>query len=519
MSALAKQLPLEPVYNQTRQALEQIVQGLETEQSSFMTHSELERDLEKKGRELMRILLQEHLDNRSPGECNTPVIDSEDENRSQSRLHKRELESIFGTVSVQRAGYGKEGAKSLHPMDAELNLPNERYSLELRHRAAIEATKNSFDETVACIKDYTAAHVPKRQVEELIIRAAQDFDDFYEKRLSSIDPNQSTSSVLVVSVDGKGVVMLSRDLREQTRKAAEARKQKMNKRLSKGEKKNAKRMATVATVYTLAPYKRIPEDLVRKDSCTLNNSSRPRPEQKRVWASLEKEPDQVIGDALNEANSRDPKRQKTWVALVDGNKYQIRILKRMAREKGLNLTIIVDIIHVIEYLWAAGRAFQQESGVDLEYWVQQRLLEILRGKSGFVAGGMRRSATRRKLSKKKREAVDICARYLLNNKKYLRFDLYFAQGLPIATGVIEGACRHLVKDRMEVSGARWSLQSAEAVLRLRALRSSNDFDEYWTYHEQCEYERNHKIRYKDGNIPQTSYTLPAQKHPFLRLIK
>ena len=120
-----------------------------------------------------------------------------------------------------------------------------------------------------------------------------------------------------------------------------------------------------------------------------------------------------------------------------------------------------------------------------------RLLEILRGKAGYVAGGMRRSATLQSLTTAERKPVDECADYLLHYAPFLKYDEALAAGLPIATGVIEGACRHLVKDRMNVTGARWSLDGGEAVLRLRALRSSGDFDDYWKFHEIREYERNH----------------------------
>lgn len=519
MNALAELSPLERAYDQARENFEHIVGYLDSKEASSMTHSELERELEKKGRELMRTLLQEHLDNRSPGQCKQPVSGSDGINRSRVRLQERKLETVFGTVSVERAGYGKKGAESLHPLDAELNLPDERYSLELRHRVAEEGAKNSFDDTIESIRKTTGGHIPKRQIEELVKRAAVDFDAFYDTRHRSTAEGQGTGSVLVTSVDGKGVAMLTRDLREQTRKAAEARAYKMGKRLSKGEKKNAKRMATVATVYTVAPFIRAPEDVIAEASCTLARKPRPRPEQKRVWASLEKEPQQVIEEALAEARHRDPEYEKTWVALVDGNKTQIRELRRMARKNNFDLTIVVDIIHVIEYLWAAGRAFHSASGPELENWVRHRLLEILRGKAGLVAGGMRRSATRRGLSPKARESVDTCARYLSNHSPYLRYDRYLAKGLPIATGVIEGACRHLVKDRMDVTGARWSLTGAEAVLRLRALRSSRDFDEYWTFHEACEYERNHQTLYASGIVPPTTASLSTVKGNHLKVIK
>jgi hypothetical protein len=489
MNALAAESLQGRFYEQARQELEHIVRHLDSEEARSMTHSDLERELEKKGRELMRILLQEHLEARGPGQCEQPVRGADGVERPRARLQERKLETVFGTVSVERVGYGQEATESLHPLDAELNLPDERYSLELRRRVAEEAAKSSFDETLESIGKTTGGHVPKRQIEELVMRAAA--------------VSEQSESVMVMSVDGKGVVMRMQDLREQTRKAAMARKHKMGARLSKGEKKNAKRMATVATVYTIAPFVRKPEDLLSENNSARVEQPRPRPENKRVWASLEKTPEQVIKKAFEEAVCRDPAHKKHWVALADGNKHQIRILRRMAKEKRLDLTIIVDIIHVTEYLWDAGRAFYSEAGEELESWVRVRLLEILRGKTGYVAGGMRRSATLRSLGSAERESVDTCANYLLTYAPYLKYNHYLAQGFPIATGVIEGACRHLVKDRMEVTGARWSLTGAEAVLRLRALRCSHDFDEYWSFHEKQEYERNHRSLYADGIVPPT----------------
>ena len=490
MNALAVLSSRERFYEQSRQEFEDMVSRLDSEEFQMKTHSELERELEKMGRELMRKLLEEHLEARGPGESAQPVRGPDGVQRTRVRPQERKLESIFGTVRVERAGYGQEGNRSLHPLDAELNLPNKKYSLELNRRVAEEAAKSSFDDTFESIVKNTGGHVPKRQIEEIVMGAAQDFDAFYQMRQGQPAEVEQTGAIMVMSVDGKGVVMRTEDLREQTRKAAMKRKHKMGARLSKGEKKNAKRMATVAAVYTIAPFVRKAEDLIPENDSERDELPRPRPERKRVWASLEKTPEEVIEKAFEEAHCRDPGHQKKWVALVDGNKPQIRILRRLAKEKGINLTIMVDVVHAIEYLWDAGRAFYPKASEDLESWVRVRLLEILRGKAGYVAGGMRRSATLRSLRSSDREPVDICANYLLTYAPYLKYNQYLAQGFPIATGVIEGACRHLVKDRMEMTGARWSLTGAEAVLRLRALRSSHDFKEYWTFHEAQEYERN-----------------------------
>ena len=512
---------LEWVYTEGRECFEQIINTLNFGgEGHSMDMSHLERELEKRGRELMRTLLQEHINQRSPGECSEPVFDADGNKRTKTPGHERNIETVFGRVELNRAGYAEKGYKSLHPLDAELNLPPELYSLELQRRVAEETAKNSFEEVMKTIAATTGGNVPKRQAEQLAQHAAQDFDAFYDMRQCRPSEEKVTGSVLAITVDGKGVVLHEKDLRESTRKAAEKRRQKMGKRLSKGEKKNAKRMATVAAVYTTLPFERSPDDLVSENHPRINKMKRPSIENKRVWASLEKTPEEVIEDAFGEALHRDPNHEKKWVALVDGNNPQINILRKLAKAKDIDLTIIVDVIHVTEYLWEAGRAFHSKSGPELEKWVQHRLLNILHGKAGHMAGGMRRSATRKGLSDKERQPVDKCATYLLNKSPYLRYDRYLAEGFPIGTGVIEGACRHLVKDRMEITGAKWTLRGAEAVLRLRALRSSKDFDAYWVFHEGCEYRRNHQVRYADGIVPApTISSKPPAEGGLLRIVK
>lgn len=468
------------------------------------THSELERELEKKGRELMRQLLQAHLDARGPGEAAGPVRGSDEVAREEVRPHERALETVFGEVRVERAGYGADGVASLHPLDADLNLPPERYSHEVRRRVAKEAADGSFEKVVAKLSDQTGAEVGKRQAEELVARAAQDFEAFYQERQRAAHRDEEPGSILVISVDGKGVAMLPEGLREEARRKAENREHKRRQRLSPGEKTNAKRMATVATVYTIAPHVRAAEEVIRppKPKLVSDGSKRPRPEHKRVWASLEKTPDQVMTQAVREALWRDPKGQtKHWVVLVDGQEHQLKTLHKVFRRYGrFAPTVVLDFIHVTEYIWKAGMALHGAGNPKLESWVSTHLLSILRGRCGHVAAGIRRSATLQQFDSEAREAVDRCANYLLKNKIYLRYHEYLAQGLPIASGVIEGACRHLIQDRLGVSGARWSLAGAEAILRLRALEASGDFDEYWRFHERQEFGRHHTSQYADGEV-------------------
>ena len=199
-----------------------------------MQHSDLERLLAEQGQQLLRQLYQDSVDQQAQAEVTDEVVDAHGRQRTRKRTQQRELETIFGTVQVQRTGYGATGEASLHPLDAQLNLPAERYSLEVRRRAALEAAKNSFDETVETLTRFTGAAVGKRQVEELVSRAAQDFDAFYEQRRRQPagdqpagdqpagDPQAPTDDLLVISSDGKGVVMHRQDLRPATRKASEA---------------------------------------------------------------------------------------------------------------------------------------------------------------------------------------------------------------------------------------------------------------------------------------------------------
>lgn len=492
--------PEETRFGASRQAFEELVGRLAKEDTLAMRHDELESLIEKGGREVLRQLLQDHLELRAEREERLEQVQGADGvERRQRREHERKLMTVLGPVRVRRTGYGAPGSTSLHPMDEQLNLPPERYSHEVRKRVAQEVAQGAYEEAVKTVENNTGAEVPKRQAEQLAARAAQDFEAFYQTRqAASVEEAANTGKLVVVTSDGKGVPMRREHLREQTRKAAEAKQRKMAKRLSKGEKRQRKRMAQVASVYTVAPHIRTPGDIMadlRPVEEVGAKSARPKPEGKRVWASLEKETEAVLGDAFEEASRRDPERRKEWVAIVDGNLHQLSLMHEMAARYQVTLVIILDIIHVLEYLWRACWAFHKESDPAAQKWVDTQLLQVLQGRSSQVAGAIRRSATLRGLTGSERAAADDCADYLLKYKKYLQYDQYLAAGFPIATGVIEGACRYLVKDRMEVTGARWSLQGAEAVLRLRSLHASGDFEEYWRFHLEQEHQRHHAQLY------------------------
>ena len=241
--------------------------------------------------------------------------------------HRRCLQTVFGEVTVSRLAYRAKGAANLHVADAELNLPAERHSHGLRRVAAIEATRGSYQEASAAITRQTGVSVGKRQVEALAASCSVDFEAFYQ---AGQRPAGGVGEAVVITVDGKGIVMRPEALRSQTAQAAARSKNKLKGRLSKGEKANRKRMAEVGAVYTVDPVPRTPEDVMARSSGTTPKQA-PRAGRKWVTASVVDDAAAVVADVFDQAALCDPEKRCDWVALVDGNRHQIDRIERVVR--------------------------------------------------------------------------------------------------------------------------------------------------------------------------------------------
>lgn len=481
-------------FSPARDALEAMIVKLRTGES--LDHAEAEALIDDEGTELLRQVKQGFLDLCTARESRDPVTGSDDVERRHRRRSACSLLTLFGPVTVNRVAMSMRGVSALMPLDAVLNLPLQKYSFGVQKRAVLEAATGSFDQVVDNIRRTTGAAVAKRQVEEVVVHAMTDFDAYYAHApVEQVAPGD----FLVLTFDGKGVVMRREGLRPETRRRAETTEQKLTSRLSPGEKRNRKRMAEVAAVYTVSPWVRTTDQVLKAPGCGPT-PPRPKPRNKRVWASLVDDARAVIHGTFDEAVVRDPELKRTWVVLVDGNKDQVRYAREAARRIGQPVTLVLDVIHAIEYVWKAAWALYDKGDRAAEAWVRDKLRRLLDGKVSTVAAGIRRTATKRGLTGTKREAVDKCADYLLNHKDMMRYDRYLAAGMPIGTGVIEGACRYLIKDRMDITGARWGLERAEAVLKARALRVCGDIDEYFAFHQARELERNHLSRYADHEL-------------------
>ncbi|MGH3501365.1 MAG: ISKra4 family transposase [Nocardioidaceae bacterium] len=491
-------------FSSSRERFATVLAWLDGDEAGGLSHGELEVRLSVEHRELFCQLIQDHLDLRAVREARlASVCDvTGAEHRSAEAGHTRRLGTIFGEVGVERVAYRRRGLGNLYPADAVLNLPAEKHSHGLRRLAAIEACRGSFDEAVAAIERSVGQQIGKRQVEELTSRAAVDFADFYAARQP---PDGEAGDVLGLSCDGKGIVMRADALRPATRKAAATTTTKLATRLSRGEKRNRKRMAEVGAVFDVRPVPRTPADILPSTDAERRTAiPGPRTHAKWLTASVVDDAATVVAQIFDEAERRDPDHARTWVALVDGNNHQIDRIHAEARARQVPVAVLIDIVHVLEYLWKAAWCFHTEGDPAAETWVRRHAVTILAGGATRVAATIRRAATRAGLNPTSRAGVETCATYLRNKRDYLDYPTALEQGWPIATGIIEGACRHLVKDRLDITGARWGLPGSEAILKLRALHANADFDTYWHYHLHRERERIHLSRYADHAIPQAA---------------
>jgi hypothetical protein len=497
---------VDAAFTRSRDRFGALLAGLGSPEAGLITHAELEERIACQGRELLRCLLQDHLDLRTAREVRHSAVTGADAvvRRTVEPDHDRALSSVFGEVRVTRMAYRARGAMNVYPADAVLNLPVEKHSHGLRRLAAVESLRGSFTAAGAAIGRVTGHELGKRQVEALAQAAAVDIRAFYTARRPGPSPD---GDVLVLSADGKGIVMRPEALREPTRKAAATSGgHKLSTRLSRGEKRNRKRMAEVGAVYDATPVVRIPEQIITRsgDDQPATRAKGPVARDTGLTASVEHDTASVITAVFDEATRRDPEHRRVWLALVDGNAHQIDVIRAQARRRAVKVTIVLDFVHVLEYLWKAAWCFYKEGDRAAEQWVAEHARRVLAGQSGIVAAAIRRKATYRGLRPDQRKNADTTANYLLGNGAYLDYAHALQQGWPIATGIIEGACRYLVKDRMDITGARWGLAGAEAILQLRALTSNGDFDEYWKYHLTQERQRIHETRYANNVILQAA---------------
>ena len=412
--------------------------------------------------------------------------------------HPRRYVSIFGAFQLQRAVYGSREGQALEfvPLDNRLQLPASDFSYVLQDWDQNLCVEEAFGQARSVVAKILGLKQSVDSLEQMNQQMAVEAPAFLLNR-----PLPDTAGeILVASADGKGIVM---------RRAADDPAPKAH--LTKGDKASQKRMATVGTVYTVDRYVRTPEQVVAAlfREAPEPSRDRPRPQHKHVWASLpvDEKPgsgmEQVFAWLLGEVAQRNPDGTQPLVYLSDGQEALWQ-----ARAEWLpqtNSVDILDLLHVTPRLWQAAHVFHPEKSAAAEQFVRRHLLRVLQGKTAGVVRRFREWGRARKLSAAKRKTLGTVCAYLRKNHQRMRYDEYLAAGYPIASGAIEGACRHLVKDRMERAGMHWTVAGAQAMLNVRSVYCSEAWDEYQAYR----IEREQKDLYPYRELVEKFYSLAA----------
>jgi hypothetical protein len=414
--------------------------------------------------------------------------------------HRRTYRSIFGPFTLSRYVYGtREGQRiDFVPLDARLELPESELSYVLQDWAGTLCVEHAFARTAATLDTILGLSLSVDTLERMSRKMAESVEGF--RTSLAKPPAKEEGEILVATADGKGVPM---------RRPADQRP--VGARRKKGEKANKKQMATLGCVYTVDPKRRTPEDVVAAlfregDGRPRGESPEPTARHKRTWSSLtyvegDRHVDaetEVFTWMAGEVNAR-RRHDQPVVSLMDGQRSLWTSCD--AHLPRSNRVEILDLLHAMEYLWKAAYLFHAEGSEDASAFVRDRVLRVLRGEVGYVIGGLRQMATKRGLSAQKRTKLTTICNYLHRNRQRMRYDEYLASGYPIASGVIEGACRHVVKDRMERSGMRWTIDGAQAMLDLRSTSVNEQWPAFQVHRINTETQRLYPQRRQLQQLP------------------
>jgi hypothetical protein len=397
--------------------------------------------------------------------------------------HTRRYLSIFGEFVLSRVVYGRrEGQKiDFVPLDNRLQLPESVFSHLLQDWDQSLCVEQAFGQASTTVQRILGLKQSVDSLEHMNQEMAKEATNFM---LQQPQP-EAEGEVVVASVDQKGIVM---------RRSADDPPPKAHR--TKGDKASRKRMATVGTVYTVDRYRRTPEEVVAalfRDAAEPSRD-RPKPQHKDVWASLPREDVPasgvecvfawMIGELQLRGRAKD--KNKPLLFLSDGQETLWDACGEWLPERAVG---IVDLLHVTPRLWQAAHVFHKEGSQDAEDFVRARVLRVLQGKAAGVIRGLREMATKHGVAGVNKRTVTTVCNYLEANLERMRYDEYLKAGYPIATGAVEGACRHLVKDRMERAGMHWTVPGAQAMLDVRSIHISGWWQEYQQYRIEREVEK------------------------------
>jgi hypothetical protein len=446
-------------------ALTQLVTGPEARTA---TAGEMELRLFQALLELGRQLLVLFFATRASIRPQTPMA-ADGTRLEECRQRRKTYLSVFGKICFERHRFFARGRQAVSPLDAELSLPERCYSPLLRDWAGHELAEAPYDSSAQILERILNLRLSKNALETLVGEDAREVDAFYEEK--PLPASEAEGPILVAQADGAGVRLVGSGPSERT------------------GHQTSKREAVVTGVYSIQPYRRnreaVVEALLHTPGTDANEAPRPRrarpkPIGKELRASLDGK-DDAIRRLSQRIDRRDGPHIQHRVAITDGDE----ALREHLAAALPGFTLVLDIMHVLSYLRDAVKALHggwtsSRSDDDL----RAQLETLLAGQTQAVIDDLLARADASGLEAHRRKPIDDAVRYFRNHADSMRYDLYLSHGWPIASGVIEGACKHVVRGRLDRSGMKWTREGAHAMLQLRTVRINGDWDSYQRFLRQ-----------------------------------
>lgn len=460
----------------------------------------VERDLWDRMLGIARLMLQGYVDLQGRGDLGaTLAYEGRTLNRLKS-LHDRRYVSVFGELLISRMVYGTRETQKLEviPLDGRLGLPDSEFSYVLQEWDQSFCVQGSYAQSGQTLQRILGIGQSIHGLEDRNQSMAQDVTAFRD--VQPMPTSDEEGSILVLTADGKGVPMR----RDSTHDAPAQRG-----RRKKDEKAHKKRQACVGAVYTIAPFVRTVDEVINEFMRDRRHLQRPSPQNKRLRAELTRPLKGIEVNGKERTFSwfdeqvalRNPDRSKPIVCVMDGK----RALWEMLKAHQLKAVCVLDIFHVPERIWDAAHCFCPEGSAAAKAFMTDRLKRILEGDVGRVIGGLKQMATKHRLRRSRQKQLDAVITYLHRNRRHMHYDECLARGYPIGSGVVEGACRHLVKDRMELAGMRWRMEGAQAMLDLRSVFLNGDWDAF----QEHRIDENNRKLYPYREIIESLYNVAA----------
>lgn len=385
-------------------------------------------------------------------------------------LRRRNYISIFGKLTLIRPYYYQAGIGSASPLEASLGLGQGCYSDLLREWHEEVSVYLPYEKATHLLQRLLGIELSKRVLQQFVLEDATDVTTFYQQQAPPAAEDEAP--ILVVQADGKGIPLVQASHNSQ------------RVRLKRGQARSRKKAVVVTALYTIQAAQRSAEEVLQSLFAAEKTAGpapapRHRPQHKQIWGTLAGKP-AALDRLRQQVAKRDGAHIQQRVMLCDGDKS----LQAHLRARFPAFTLILDFIHAVEYLWKAGNSLHGEGSDAALAWVTAQARRLLTGQLPALLHSLQQEAEQAERTKYQQKVLKQVAHYFERNQDYMQYATYLQRGWPIASGVIEGACRHFVKDRMELSGMRWHQDGAEQLLRLRAVAENGDWEAYHRFRKQ-----------------------------------